>query len=421
MNREMTRRSFGLLATAAVASFAGKKSLAQPASGEPIRIGFSTPLSGGLAGNGRSALLAQQVWGDDINARGGLLGRPVKLVYYDDQSNGASVPGIYTKLLDVDKVDLVISSYGTALIAPAMPVIVRHGMAFISLLGSGTNEMFKYGRAANISPVGRKMNEDFAKGFFEVAKALDPAPTTVAIAGLDSDFSNRAMESARTQAKLRGIKVVYDRAYPPSTVDFSPIVRAIQSATPDLVFFASYPPDSVGLLKAVRELKLTAKMLGGGMVGPQVTAIKAQLGAQLNNLVCWDVYAPEPTMDFAGTTAFLDRYRAVAEAKGAETLGLYAPPLAYAQMQVLEQAVTRAGSLDQAAIGAELHRDSFPTIIGELRFDETGEWVEERNVYVQYQGIVGNDLQQFKKPGVQVILYPPQYKSGVLRPGFPAA
>lgn len=420
MNGKMTRRSFGILASATAMLGMAGGAWAQAASGDPIRIGFSMSLSGGLAGNGRPSLLAQQIWAEDINARGGLLGRPVELVFYDDQSTGANVPGIYTKLLDVDKVDLVVSGYGTALIAPAMPVIMQRGMAFVSLLGSGTNEMFKYGRTANISPVGGKMNEDFAKGFFEIAQGMDPKPATVAIAGLDSDFSNRAMESARKQAELHGIKVVYDRAYPPSTVDFSPIVRAIQSAAPDLVFFASYPPDSVGLLKAAEELKLSAAMLGGGMIGPQVTAIKAQLGPQLNNLVSWDVYAPEHTMDFPGTAAFLERYRAAAAAQGAETLGLYAPPLAYAQMQVLEQAVTRAGSLDQAAIGAALHGGAFQTIIGELTFDEAGEWIEERNLYVQYQGVTGNDLEQFTQPGTQVILYPPQYKSGELRPGFPA-
>ena len=161
-------------------------------------------------------------------------------------------------------------------------------------------------------------------------------------------------------------------------------------------------------------------MLGGGMIGPQVTAIKQQLGAQLNNLVRWDTYAPEPTMDFPGTTEFLERYRKVAAEQGAETLGLYAPPLAYAQMQVLEQAVTRAGSLDQAAIGAELHSGSFQTVIGELTFDEMGEWAEERTLWVQYQNIEGNDLEQFTLPGRQVILYPEMYKSGDLRPGFPA-
>ena len=133
-------------------------------------------------------------------------------------------------------------------------------------------------------------------------------------------------------------------------------------------------PNSIGLLKAARELKLTAMMLGGGMIGPQVTGIKQQLGASLNNLVCWDVYAPEPTMNFPGIASFLDRYRAAAAEQKAETLGLYAPPLAYARMQVLERAVGKAGSLDQAAIGAALHDGVFPTIVGDQSFNELGEW-----------------------------------------------
>ena len=98
----------------------------QPPSGEPIKIGFGMGLTGGLAANGKAALLAMKIWEEEINAKGGLLGRPVKLIYYDDQSNPATVPGIYTKLLDVDKVDLVVSDYGTNLIAPAMPVVIQN-------------------------------------------------------------------------------------------------------------------------------------------------------------------------------------------------------------------------------------------------------------------------------------------------------
>src|SRR5207244_8526274 len=94
-------------------------------SGQPIRIGFSMALTGGLAPNGKSALLAQKIWEEDINAKGGLLGRPVKLLYYDDQTNPATVPGIYTKLIDVDKVELIMGGYGTNMLAPAIPVVVQ--------------------------------------------------------------------------------------------------------------------------------------------------------------------------------------------------------------------------------------------------------------------------------------------------------
>jgi branched-chain amino acid transport system substrate-binding protein len=416
--RNVTRREIGSLAAGISAATFMRPAAGQSAEG-PIRIGYTMPLSGGLAGNGRPAFLAHKLWLEDVNAKGGLLGRKVELVNYDDQSNAGQVPALYTKLIEVDKVDLVVSSYATALIAPAMPVIMGHRMAFVTLLGSGTNDAFQYDRTVNVSPTGGNMQQDFAKGFFEVAMSADPKPKTVAIAGLDSDFLQRSMKSARTQAKANGLEIVYDKSYPPSTIDYGPIIRAIQATKPDIVYLASYPTDSVGLLKAIYEAKLSATVLGGGMIGPQITAIKAQFGPLLNNLLCWDVYVP--TLKFPGVEAFLERYRAAAEKEKADPLGLYAPPLAYAQMQVMAQAVARVGKIDQEAIGADFHASTFPTVIGDLKFDAKGEWRHERNLYVQYQGVKGNDLEQFKKPGVEVILYPDQYKSGKLLTPFPAA
>jgi branched-chain amino acid transport system substrate-binding protein len=418
--RNLTRREFASWAASLSAATLSRFAFAQSAEG-PIRIGYTMPLSGGLAGNGRPAFLAHRIWLEDVNARGGLLGRKVELVNYDDQSNAGQVPALYTKLIEVDKVDLVVSSYSTALTAPAMPVIMGHGMAVVTLLCSGVNDAYRYDRVANITPTGGNMEQDFAKGFFEVAMSADPKPKTVAIAGLDGDFLQRSMQSARTQAKAAGLEIVYDKSYPPSTVDYGPIVRAIQAAKPDIVYFASYPSDSVGLLKATYEAKLSATVLGGGMIGPQITAIKAQFGPKLNNLLCWDVYAPEPTLKFPGVEAFLERYRAAAEKEKADPLGLYAPPLAYAQMQVMEQAVARVGKIDQEAIGADFHAHTFATVLGDLKFDPKGEWEHERNLYVQYQGVKGNDVEQFKRPGVEVILYPDQYKSGKLLTPFPAA
>ncbi|MDE0385447.1 MAG: ABC transporter substrate-binding protein, partial [Defluviicoccus sp.] len=115
----------GLLAGAAALGAAAMIAGAPAKAAEPIKIGFSMALTGGLAGAGKSALIAMQIWEKDINAAGGLLGRKVELIYYDDQTNPATVPGIYTKLLDVDKVDLVVSGYGTNLIAPAMPIMMQ--------------------------------------------------------------------------------------------------------------------------------------------------------------------------------------------------------------------------------------------------------------------------------------------------------
>src|SRR5499433_4428125 len=107
---------------------------------DPIKVGFSMALTGAVAPNGKQNLLALEMWRDDVNAKGGLLGRPVELVYYDDQSNPANVPGIYTKLLTVDKVDLLLGPYATNLAAPAIPVIMQYGKTTITMLAIGVND-----------------------------------------------------------------------------------------------------------------------------------------------------------------------------------------------------------------------------------------------------------------------------------------
>src|ERR1700749_2180709 len=125
-----------LLAFAAAGAFAlSGAAPARAQSGEPIKIGFGMALTGPLAANGKQTLLGMKIWEEEINAKGGLLGRPVKLVFYDDQGNPATVPGIYTKLIDVDKVNLVVSGYASNMIAPAMPVVMQKNKVFPSLFG----------------------------------------------------------------------------------------------------------------------------------------------------------------------------------------------------------------------------------------------------------------------------------------------
>jgi branched-chain amino acid transport system substrate-binding protein len=129
---------------------------------EPIKIGFSMALTGAYAGNGKAALLATQMWAEDQNTKGGLLGRQVQLVYYDDQSNPSLVPGIYTKLFDIDKVDLVISGYGTNIIGPATPLVMQHNKVFMSLAGLRVNEQFRYDKYFQIFPFGPDADVTFA-------------------------------------------------------------------------------------------------------------------------------------------------------------------------------------------------------------------------------------------------------------------
>jgi branched-chain amino acid transport system substrate-binding protein len=408
----LKRRSFAKLSAAALT---GATALAGPAraQGKPITIGFGMALTGGLAPNGKAALLAMQIWEEDINTRGGLLGRPVKLIFYDDQSNPSTVPGIYTKLLDIDKVDLVTSGYATNMVAPAMPVVMQHDRTFFALLGLAVNSEFHYPRYFSITPTGGpRPKESFSQGFFEVAMEQTPKPQTIAIVGADAEFPRNAMDGLREQIKRQGLKTVYDKTYPPSTADYTPIVRAIQATNPDLVFVASYPPDSVGMIRAAHEVGLKPKMFGGGMVGLQATAIKTQLGPLLNGIVVYDFWLPWAGFASDEAKAFLTKYQAKSAAAGVDLLGYYLPPFGYAIMQVVEQAVKGANSTDDAKLAEYLRKSIFKTVVGDIRFNADGEWVEAQVMAVQFQGVTSNSVDQFRDPKTEVILWPKKYRTG---------
>jgi branched-chain amino acid transport system substrate-binding protein len=385
---------------------------AQAPTGEPIRIGFAMSLTGPLAANGKQALLGMKIWEDETNAKGGLLGRPVKLIYYDDQSNPSVVPGIYTKLLDVDKVELVVGPYATAQIAPAMPVIMQKGKTFISLFGLAVNSEFNYPKYFSMIPAGPDTKPSFTAGFFEVAAAQDPRPQTAALVAADQEFSRNACDGARDNAKKYNFRVVYDRRYPPTTTDFSSIVRGIQAANPDIVVVCSYPLDSVGMVRSVNELNYRPKMIGGAMVGLQATVFKTQLGPLLNGWTNYETWVPAKTMMFDGAEDFLKKYQARAGAEGVDPLGYYLGTWGFAYIQLLGEAVQATKSIDDNKLAEHLRNTTFKTIMGDVKFGPKGEWAESRMLQVQYHGIKSNALDQFRGMDTQTVLTPNTYKTG---------
>jgi branched-chain amino acid transport system substrate-binding protein len=394
----------------AVGAFIPTSAAAQ--TGEPLKIGYSMALSGGLGPNGRSALLAQKIWEEDTNAKGGLLGRPVKLIYYDDQTNPATVPGIYAKLLDVDKVELIIGPYGTNLQAPAMPIAMQRKKVFITLLGTAVNSAFNYPRYFSVAPNGPEPKSSFTKGFVDVAVRQNPKPQTVAVVAADGEFALNASEGARENVKAAGLTVVYDRRYPSATTDLVPVVRAIAETNPDLVIVCSYPPDSIGMVRAVAEVGFKPKMIGGAMVGLQSTAVKARLGPLLNGWTNYDYWLPVPKMQFAGVDDLMKKYQARAAVEGVDALGYYMVPWAYAQLQILQQAVAATTSLDDSKLGDYIRANTFTTVLGDVRFGSNGEWARSRMLQVQFQNIKSNDLAQFKDVSTQVVVAPAEYESG---------
>ena len=380
---------------------------------EPVRVGFALGLTGANAPNGNQLLQALEIWRDDVNAKGGLLGRPVELVYYDDQTNPTNDPGIYTKLIEVDKVELLLGPYGTNLAAAAMPVIIQHKLTTISMLATAVNRQYHYNQYFSMVPLGPDPLHAFSSGFFDIAAALKPKVKTVALVGADAEFGKNATDGARDNAKAAGFTIVYDQLYPPPTTDFTPILRAVQATNPDIVFVASYPPDTVGVIRAAHEIGLKTKIFGGTMIGLLATPFKVQLGPMMNGILFHEDFVP--AFNFPGSRDLLQRYQAIAKAKGGiDPLGYGFVPFGYAAGQVLAQAVEGTKSLDHQKLAEFMHGHTFSTVVGDIAFGADGEWAKARYVYSQWQHLTGNDLGQLQDPKHDVVVWPAAYKTGDL-------
>lgn len=387
---------------------------ALPASAaDPLRIGLSLSLTGPTAPAGKQVLAGLEIWREDVNAKGGLLGRQVQLVYYDDQGNPANAPGIYEKLMGVDKVELLIGPYSTNVIAAAMPAIIQRKRTTIGIFGLGANKAFDYPRYFSMNSQGPSP-ANYSKCVFDLAAEQNPRPTKVALIGADVEYSRHALDGARENAKTHGMQIVLERTYPISTTDFTSIVRAVQASNPDVVFVASLPVDTAGIVRAAKEIQFKPKMIGGAMLGLLVTGIKQQLGPAINGYISNEFYIPAPSLQFEGTQRMMTEYQKRAASLGTDPLGYTYPPYAYAAGQILAEAVTQTKSLDDETLAEYLRKTTFKTVIGPIKFGAGGEWTTPRIICLQFQGVTGNDIGQFTDWKRQVVVYPKEFKSGEL-------
>jgi branched-chain amino acid transport system substrate-binding protein len=418
--RSISRRR--LLATAS----AGAALAASPlginllqAQGAPIKIGMSMPQTGGLAGGGKASLLGIEIWRDDVNSKGGLLGRKVELVVYDDKSSASETPAIYSKLIDVDKVDLLFAPYATVPTAPIMPMVKQRGLLLIGNFSFQVNSKVGHDMWFNNAPWGPP--DSWATSFLDIGQKA--GGKSVALLTADQEFAQNLVKTTREIATKRNMPVVFDQAYPPNTVEFSSIIRAIKAAKPDIVYVASYPPDSAGILRAVNEIGIgdSVKVFGGGMVGLQFGAVMANLGSLLNGVVNYNSWLPEKSMYFDGTKEFFDQYTKRAVEAKVDPLGYYLAPFGYASGQLVEQAIKATGSLDQKGLAKYLRENTHKTIVGPIAFSPDGERKETAVLQAQFRGVVDKNIEQFRSSGKQVILFPENLKSGDLVAPFEAA
>jgi branched-chain amino acid transport system substrate-binding protein len=179
-----------------------------------------------------------------------------------------------------------------------------------------------------------------------------------------------------------------------------------------MVFVMSYPNDSVAIIRAVNEIGVGSQVqvFGGGMVGLQFTPIMTSLGSLLNGVLNYNSYVPG--MKYPGIEDFLARYAKRASEAKVDPLGFYLPPFNYAIGQMLEQAVNGTRSLDHKQLAAYLRKNEMKTVVGPIRYDKMGEWANPRVVQAQFRGVVDKDMEQFRQPGKQVVIYPEAYKTG---------
>jgi branched-chain amino acid transport system substrate-binding protein len=412
----MKRRT---LLVAAVATAALGLTSGADAQQPPIKIGMSMAQTGGLAGGGKASLLGIEIWRDAVNAKGGLLGRKVELVVYDDKSSAAETPALYAKLLDVDKVDLLFAPYATVPTAPLMPLVKQRGLLLMGNFSFQVNSKVGHDMWFNNAPWGPA--DSFAATFLDLGQKA--GGKSMALLTADQEFAQNLAQIAREVAKKRGINIVFDQAYPPTTVEFSSILRALNAAKPDIVYVASYPPDSAAILRAVNEIGVgdNVKIFGGGMVGLQFAAVMENLGSLLNGVVNYNTWLPEPSMYHEGTKEFFEIYAKRAVEAKVDPLGYYIAPYGYAMGQMVEQAVNATKSFDHKALAKYLHANEHKTIVGPIAFAPDGEWKQAAAVQAQFRGVANKNLEQFRTPGKQVILFPEKLKSGELIAPFESA
>jgi len=303
--------------------------------------------------------------------------------------------------------------------APIMPLAKQRGMLLIGNFSFQVNSKVGHDMWFNNAPWGPA--DAWASAFLDIGQKA--GGKTIALLTADQEFAQNLAKTAREVAAKRNMPVVFDQTYPPNTVEFSSIIRALKATKPDIVYVASYPPDSAGILRAVNEIGIgdSVKLFGGGMVGLQFGPVMENMGSLLNGVVNFNTWLPEPAMYFDGTKAFFDTYSKRAVEAKVDPLGFYLAPFGYASGQLIEAAIKATGSLDQKALAKYLREHEIATIVGPIAFSPDGERKETATLQAQFRGIVDKNMDQFKKPGKQMILFPEKLKSGELVTPFEAA
>ncbi|MFB4281709.1 amino acid ABC transporter substrate-binding protein [Nonomuraea sp. MTCD27] len=346
----------------------------------PVKIGISLPLTGDFSEPGKGIQEGYQVWADRVNAKGGLLGRKVELIFRDDASDPNRVSSDYESLITQDKVNLVFGPFSSRLVIPAAKVAESYGMLFVEPAGAAA-EVFEQGfkRLFYAAPAIAGDHYNYLADYL-IKLPADQRPKTAAYASLDDPFAQGTAYGLRDKLAAAGIKTVVDEVYPPETTDFAPIAAKIAAAEPDLVVGGTQFEDSVGLVRALQELKVQPK-LAAFSTGPTLAEFPAAVKGAVEHIVSpvgWSA-----TASFTGNQDMVKRYKEMFGGEANEDAAN-----GYTVGQIVEAAVTAVKCVDptkecQDKLAAHISQGTFDTVVGPLSFDDQGR-PEQAHMIQQY-------------------------------------
>jgi branched-chain amino acid transport system substrate-binding protein len=356
-----------VVASLALAACGQRPSESSNDSKKPIVIGASLPLTGDFAQPGGEAKRGYEVWRDLVNAKGGILGRQVQLKITDDASSQDTVVSDYTKLITQNKVDLLLGTFSSLLNYAASAVAEKNGMVFVEPAGGATNMFsrgFKYLFFAQQASAPHQ-----ADVFVDWIKSLPASarPKTAAYPTQDDPFAKPVVQTMQKQLEALGVKTVYSSVYPADTTNFQTIAGTLAGKKPDLIAQGAVFEDGVGLVRALKQLNYSPKVLFQTSAPSNAEQYSKGVGAPNTEgvfyTVSWDQDATTPL-----NPEFVAAYKKAYNADPAEDAAD-----GFAAAQVLQAAAEKVGSINQDKIRDWLHANTVQTILGPLSWKPTGE------------------------------------------------
>jgi branched-chain amino acid transport system substrate-binding protein len=398
-----TRVRFGraLFATAAAASLlvapgAGLRPVGAQGTPPPIVIGASLSLTGIFADGGKYSLEGYQLWIKQQNAKGGLLGRQLVLKYYDDQSDPATGVRLYERLINEDKVDVIMGPYGTAITAPAANVAERYKMPMIC---PETADVAMFQRGFKYIFQGLGPVQTYLYGVLSIAK--DHKLRTLALIGPDTAFGHSLVNAVPEVARGFGQSIVYTEFYPARANDFASVIEKVKAANPDVLLAMAFPNDSIGVLRQLKQSNYAPKIFYEA-IGASDPRYVDSAGKDVNGV--FSVTAWDPDNPSKENAQFKSSYRAEFHRDPD-----YHAASNYSALEVLAAAVKRVGSLDHDKLRDAISDVRVSTLIGNWRIDpRTGIQLGYTSYILQWQN------------GKQVIVYPGNVAHGKPIVPFPS-